>query len=349
MNENRSWVRRGLVVAAAAAVLATMMTACSNPGESPQTGRCDKIETVRYQSNWDGTPPQDHYFWVAKERGYFADHCLKVDFEFGKGSSGVAQMVSAGQADFGTMSAVALVQATAKDPTLGLKSVAVTLPKDLNAWIYRADGDISGPVDFNGKTLGTTAENFMVPLLPALGAAAGFDSSTMEIVTTDIGGRITLFASGRLDITSLGYGEVPNVTLAEETGELGRLVLSDYLPMIGYSLVARSAFVKENPDITKRFVAAVQQALTDFVKDPEGSLRTAAEVIQKEVTSPPSVDLIMQAGTQAAKDLMVYEDGVPVGHVSDSTWSKMIAVLSDYANLTNAPTISDIATNEFVG
>ncbi|WP_213454368.1 ABC transporter substrate-binding protein [Rhizomonospora bruguierae] len=332
---------------AVVAVLVAGLAGCS-ASDDPQTTGCDRIDKVKFQSNWDGTPPQDHYFWVAKERGYFADACLDVELEFGKGSSGVAQMVSAGRADFGTMSAVALVQATAKDPALRLISVAVTLPKDLNAWIYRADGNIQKPKDFEGKTLGTTAENFMVPLLPALGAAAGFDASTVKIVTTDIGGRISLFANGRLDITSLGYGEVPNVTLTESVGELGRLVLSDYLPMIGYSLVARSDYVNKNPEVTKRFVGAVQRALTDFVKDPESTLRTAAEVMQEKVTSPPSVDLILKAGTPAMKDLMVYEDGVAVGHVSPEAWEEMIAVLSKYANLTNAPNVADLATNEFL-
>jgi NitT/TauT family transport system substrate-binding protein len=332
-----------------ASTLALSVSACGDSDDESggATDACpDGVQGAKFINNWDGTAPQDLALWVALDKGYFEEECLKVDYEFGKGSVQVAQLVSSGQFDFGNMSAASLVQTAATTDT-NLVSVAVDMPKDLNSWVYYEDSGIKEPKDLEGKKLGTTAESSMITLLPALGEAAGFDADKVEVVAVDVAARIALLMDGKLDATSLGLGETANETLAEK-GPIGRVLLSDYLPLIGYSIVATRETVDDHSDKTARFVRAMAKAWRDIISDPESAIGIAAEYLQDKVTAPPAVDLIEKATVPAMPALMTYESPDRPGWTSEQQWGKMIDTLVEAQGLPKSPEVTDIMTNEFV-
>src|SRR5690606_33862740 len=100
-------------IAGALSLTLVLGSCASNSAPNPAAEQCETVDQVTFMTNWDGTPPTDLPVWLAQGRGYFADECLDVEHTLGKGSAQVAQLVSAGRVQFGTMSSVSLVQAAA--------------------------------------------------------------------------------------------------------------------------------------------------------------------------------------------------------------------------------------------
>lgn len=187
---------------------------------------------------------------VAKEKGWFAEKNLDVEYVRGQGASAVAPLVASGERDMAQMSSPAVVLGAARDYPVTIVGVASTVSP-----IYLiADEDIKQPTDLYGKRMGVQIEQFEGAVWKAFVAAAGLDESKIEVVPTKPG-QYVLFIDGRLDALVTFYLDVSTVEILDKhPGKETVLPLQKWVPTYGHVVIANDTFRKEHPDAVRGFL-----------------------------------------------------------------------------------------------
>ena len=92
--------------------------------------------------DWVGYQPHHMAFWLAKERGWYRDRGLDVSIQDARGSGQVVQLPTAGQTDFGLVTAIVDTQSVAKGAPLQM--VGVFTQQDNTALKYLHSSGIRG-------------------------------------------------------------------------------------------------------------------------------------------------------------------------------------------------------------
>ena len=162
-----------------AAVGACGGSASPTPGQtaSPTTAPLTKVSIAL-----DWFPWSNHSgFFIAQERGYFADEGLEVNIFTPGDPSTVLQTVAAGRDDFGISYQPELLLAREKD--IPVVSIMALVQHPLNSVMSLKESGISGPADLAGKKVGA-------PGLPSDEALLDCPTRTVEgslLVDTRLG------------------------------------------------------------------------------------------------------------------------------------------------------------------
>src|SRR5690606_30749424 len=113
-------------------------------------------------------------FFVALEKGWYAEAGLDVTILRGTGSADTLRRVPAGQGDAGIGDFSAVVAARSND-NVAVKAIMVYFRRPPHSIFVLGASGIENAADLAGKTLATTAGNSHQILFPLLARTAGFD------------------------------------------------------------------------------------------------------------------------------------------------------------------------------
>jgi NitT/TauT family transport system substrate-binding protein len=200
------------------------------------------------------------------------------------------------------------------------------------------------PQDLVGKRIAVDPGGETAVLFPAYLTQNGLETSDVEMVNLTADAQPAAFTNGQID----GFiGFYADLATYEETGlNLATQKFSDfglqYSP--GETLVASQEMMDSNPDLVRRFVKCMTEAVAYAVDHPEEAAQ-AAHALQ-----PDSID---EEAAQAGVELLVpilkprLEDGT-LFKMTDEQWKDTIDLLVQYADLEGAKAPSDYYTNEFL-
>jgi NitT/TauT family transport system substrate-binding protein len=198
-------------------------------------------------------------YFVALDKGFYADQNLAVTISRGYGSGDTVKRIAAKQATFGFADSGTLVAAIAND-RVPVKMVAAIYGKAAPAIIYNAKHGISTPRDLEGKSIAASAGSATPKLFPAFAKANGIDPSKVKWVYVEPSAVNSLFAAGKVDAVALFVLEVPllmNLTKDSPDVQVAYMSYADHgLNFYGNALIANDDTIKSNPDLVRRFVAA---------------------------------------------------------------------------------------------
>lgn len=329
-------------IAAGALAIAVALATASTAAQAQK-----KVTVVL---DWIGTQPHHMGYWLAKDKGWFAEGGLDVTIQSGRGSGQVVQFVTAGTAQFGHASASALVQAVAKQ-NAPLKMVAVFAQKDITAIGYFESTGIKSPKDFEGRKLGVVAGTIQHLLLRSFAKAAGFDLAKVDVINTDLRLYNQQWIGKQFDVSG-NYLVGTSTTLQyEAAGEkVKALVLSDYLPLIGHGTIVQSEMIAKDPAAVGAFVKAAQRAWAYMIADPEKATLEAARIMAANIekTDPPEV--IAKFALEVVPSRMVSDStrGKPVGWSEKKDWDAMIDVIAEFDRFPRRPSFEELVENRFV-
>ena len=337
----RRW--KGVYLAGWAAVLFVLWPAADAAAQGPS------LRKVTIILDWDGAQPQHMPYWLARERGWYAERGLEVRIQPGRGSGQVAQAVVAGQAEFGQMTPSVLIQTVAKQ-NAPLRMVGVTLQRDTIALKYLLASGIKTPRDLEGRTVGLVPGTVADLLWPAFARAAGVDASKVRTVGVDFRTYNQPFLAGQTDATNSLIGFPDNLRLARQGRPVGEFSYSDYLPMVGFGLVVSARSLAERPETVQDMVKATQRAWEYLFKSPREAVVEAARIIRRNVDDAAEEDLLVEASLQVYPRLMRSRatESKPAGWSSPEAWQRMISVLGQFDTLPRTPTTDELMTNRFV-
>lgn len=205
---------------------------------------------------WDQTMIQ-----FGKDKGIFSKHNINLEILWTDGGADAQQAVIAGSMDVAVGTGMlGIISAWSKGAPVTIISASMTGSSDL-FWYTKADSKIGSFADTAGKTVAFSRPGSSTNLIAAsLVAAAGTNAKLAP--TGGLAATMTQVMSGQIDV---GWSAVPVGLDREARGEIKIIASGNDAPGVKNQTVrvhiANTNFLKKNPDVVKRFLAAYQETL----------------------------------------------------------------------------------------
>ncbi len=303
--------------------------------------------TVDFQLNWEPNGFQAPYF-LARERGFYEEEGLDVQFVEGHGSPFAAEQAGRGRREFALAggSAVLSVRSQGVDP---LAVAAVTQKTPAAVYTLR---DVFGeplerPAQLAGRTVAPSATKTRILTAQLLESAGIRDDVELLPVDEHTHHRVQhKLLDGEVDAA---VGVVTNGLELEREYDrrADELPIGEYLDIYGMTLVTSPEFARENADTVRSFLRATARGWAAATADPAGAVDS---LVARNATLERTRDIEQAKFESAAADLQftphVRETGW--GHHDAERWRTLAGTLAD-TDLLVEPVDPDAAwTNEFL-
>lgn len=318
-------------------LLIMMSSACSATQAGTTSTTQETLEHIRLPM---GFIPSVQYapFYVAVEKGYFADNGLEVEFDYSFETDGVT-LVGAEDLQFALVSGEQVLLARAQ----GLPVVYV-----MGWWqdypigvVAKKEQGIQEPKDLTGKRIGLPGPfgasyiGFRA-LLNAAGIAEdevtldsiGFNQ--VEALVTDQDQAVVIYVNNEpLQLQAQGF-------------DIDLIQVADYEQLASNGLITNETTLNNNPDLVRRMVQAAMLGLRDVLADPD----EAFEISKKYVENLDQDESGIQR--QVLDASILFWQAERLGYSSPQAWENMHDLLLDMGLLAEPLDINQAYTNEFI-
>jgi NitT/TauT family transport system substrate-binding protein len=255
-------------------------------------------DKVTFALNW--IPSGNHFgVFVAKDRGFYRDANLDVDIQRGYGSGDTLKRVATGNADIGIADAASVIIGRSKG--MKVKQIASMFDTPFDCIFFLERNGITMPKDLEGRTLGATAGETTVNILPIFAANAGIDAKKIPILNLSPSAKYASLAAKTVDAIVGSTVEEPAIqNAAQKNGSnVQRFRFSDYgVDYYSIGLIGSDEMLAMRPDLFKRLVGATMQGYAWSIQHPE----EAADAFARSVP-------------ESSRDLMLAQWKITLGHM----------------------------------
>jgi NitT/TauT family transport system substrate-binding protein len=133
------------------------------------------------------------------------------------------------------------------------------------------------------------------------------------------------------------------IQLEQQGATLDNYRFADYgVPTVSTSIFASDSFIKDNPDVLKRFIAASLKGWSFALDNPEKTVKDLK-------TAFPDVNEKLAAAELAAITPLFCSGGAKfIGKAEDANWTKTQALLSEVKLLPEGQDPKSYYTNEYL-
>jgi NitT/TauT family transport system substrate-binding protein len=219
-------------------------------------------------------------FFTAIEKGYFKEAGLDVEALKLASPQQVAEAMIAGRAEGSSNGTGSAALGIAEIAQPGILKIFCTNPTNakfvLDEFIVAKDSPIKAISELSGKKIGCGPGIQNVVLTKAVLETAG--AKNFSVVELPIGQHVASIAANQIDacytLEPTGtVGRLNGITRNLEVGVIAKYVLGDPMaPWHGGSASLTSEFIKNHPDVTRRFIAAYKRGV-DLVKTKPAEAR----------------------------------------------------------------------------
>ncbi|NLI13031.1 ABC transporter substrate-binding protein [Pelotomaculum propionicicum] len=316
--------------------LLLLLTGCN---AAKETGpKQEQLKKVTVLLDW--TPNTNHTgVYVAQKRGYYKEQGLDVEI-IQPSEGGAAQLVAAGQGDFGFsyQEEVTIARTTG----VPVKALAAVIQHNTSGFASPVEKGIKSPKDFEGKKYGgwgSPAEEEMIKALMNQEKADFKKVAMINIGTADF------FASIKKDVdfTWIFWGWT-GIESEQRGIPLNFIRLRDYNDALDFYtplLIASDETVKNNPALVAAFMKATAKGYADCIREPK-------ETGQVLLDSVPELnkDLVLASQAYLARE---YKADAPVwGQMTESRWQKYADWMYGQGLIEKPLDYQQAFTNEFL-
>jgi NitT/TauT family transport system substrate-binding protein len=314
------------------AALIALMAACTATPSQPA-----ELQHIRLPM---GYIPNVQYapFYLAVERGYFADAGFEIEFDYSFETDGVA-LVGAGELPFAVVSGEQVLLGRAQG--LPIVYVAAWYQGYPVAIVAKASSGIEIPHDLVGTRIG----------LPGL---FGANYIGLRALLRENG-----ISEGDVTLDSIGFNQVQALTADQEDAVVGYvnnepiqleaqgyavnvIRVSDYVDLAANGILTNEAMINEHPEQVRAFVDAFLHGLSDAIADPGAAFEVSKEYVEGLAESDEAVQReILSLSIEFWK-------AEQLGYSDPQAWENMHAVLLDMGLITTPLDVSAAFSNEFL-
>lgn len=220
--------------------------------------------------------PQYAPFYVAVEKGYYAEEGLDVTFDYSFETDGMA-LVGAGERPFAIVSGEQVILARAQD--LPVVYVLEWFQKFPIAVISKSGADINTPQDLAGRNVGLPGF-FGASYVGYLGLLAANDLTQDDVNASDIGfTQVESLLNDQAEAV-IGYANNEPIQLAGRGEDVNVLYVSDYIDMVANGIITNETVIAENPELVEGFVRATLRGLADTLADPDEAYEISKNFVE---------------------------------------------------------------------
>jgi NitT/TauT family transport system substrate-binding protein len=251
-------------------LLVLVTAACS-------TATVEQTELVHVRLPMGYIPdPQYAPYYVAVEKGYFAEEGIEIEFDYSFETDGIA-LVGANELQFAIVSGEQVILARAQE--LPVVYVLEWFQQYPIAVISKTEAGINMPADLAGRNVG----------LPGLFGASyvGYNGllSSNGLAETDVNGndigftQVESLVSDKVEAV-VGYANNEPVQLAAIGEDVNVIYVSDYIDMVANGIITNETTIAENPALVQSFVNATLRGLAFTLENPEEAFELSKQYVE---------------------------------------------------------------------
>ncbi|CAM5222602.1 hypothetical protein CDEF62S_01163 [Castellaniella defragrans] len=317
--------KKSLVAFAAAGLLAA-------PGAFAAT-------PVTFQLNWYAGGANAG-FAAALHEGYYKDAGLDVTIVQGNGSGTTAQLVASGQAQLAYADAVAVSQLIAKGAPM--KIVATIYQSNPNEVEALKKTGIKSIADLKGKKIGVPAGSSQATMLPLFFEANHLKRSELSELNMPPTSMVPALLQGQVDAI-LGSVDDYGIQAEAQGAKLDKFTFADHgVPTVSTSIFARDSFIKDHPEVLRKFIAASLKGWTFALDHQEKAVADLKAVF-------PNVDTKLATAQLAAIPPLFCSGGTKyIGKATPAHWDLTQKLLAKVKLLPQGQDPTSYYTNAFL-
>jgi NitT/TauT family transport system substrate-binding protein len=312
--------------------LAIALSGCARSGSTDEA-----LTSIRLPM---GYIPNIQYapFYVAVEKGYFAQAGIEIEFDYKFETDGVA-LVGAGELPFAVVSGEQVLLARAQG--LPVTYVAAWYQQFPVSVIARSEAGVIVPQDLKGKKIGLPGlfgANYI-----GLRAVLQAGELTEEDVTLDAIGfnQVELMAAGQQDII-VGYAANEPLQLRAQGIAVTEIRVAEYAQLAANGMLASEKVIAEDPELVRAFVEAFIKGLDDTLTNPD----EAFEISKPYIPNFAGLDEAVQK--QVLTTSIEQWQADRLGYSDPQAWENMQTVLLDMGLIAEPLDLNKAFTNEFI-
>jgi ABC-type nitrate/sulfonate/bicarbonate transport system substrate-binding protein len=301
-------MRKGMIALVLLSSLLLILIGCG----AKETAQKQELKKVTVLLDW--TPNTNHTgVYVALKSGYYKEQGLDVEI-VQPSEGGAAQLVAAGQAEFGFsyQEEVTIARTTG----VPIKALAAVIQHNTSGFASPMEKGIKSPKDFEGKRYGGWGSPAEEAMIKALMTQENADFRKVEIINI---GTADFFTSIKKDVDFAWIFWGWTGIEAEQRGiPLNFIQLKDYSDALDFYtplLITSDDTLKNNPALVTAFMKATAKGYADCISNP-------GETGQILLDSVPELnkDLVLASQEYLAKE---YKGDAPVwGQMTELRWQK---------------------------
>lgn len=302
------------------AVMLLSLAACAGK----QTDKTADLQKITLSLDW--TPNTNHTgIYVALAKGYFTEAGLDVTV-VQPPESGATAMCAAGQAQFAIDAQDTLAAAFATDEPLGVTAVAALLQHNTSGIISRKGEGMDRPKGLENHTYSTWDNPVEKAMLKSVVEKDGGDFSKVKQIPNNITDEAGALKEKQTDAIWIFYGW-GGISAKLSGLEFDYFNFTDIDPVFDYYtpiLIANNAFIEQNPETTKAFLAALKKGYEYAIANPE----EAAQILVDGDTTgslKDSVELVTES--QKWISTQYKAEGTQWGYIEPARWDGFYAWL----------------------
>ncbi|WP_439563014.1 ABC transporter substrate-binding protein [Roseinatronobacter sp.] len=241
--------------------------------------------SMPFALDWRFEGPSAPYF-VAIDKGYFADAGLEVEVTAGQGSLDAIPKVATGAFPVGFADINSLIKFLDQNPDAPVIGAMMVYDKPPFAIVGRKSLGIEEPSDLEGRILGAPPPDGAFAQWPIFVAETGIDESTVTIEPVGFPTREPSLAEGTVDaVTGFSFTSfLSTARLGVPEDDLTVILMADHgVDLYGNVIIVNTDFAADNPDAVSGFLEAVAKGWVDTIADP-------AAAIESLVSRNPAMD-----------------------------------------------------------
>jgi len=329
--------RIAVPLAAACAALVTLLAAPAFAQTQTQP-----LEKFTFALNWFAVGDHAAY-WVALDKGYYAQRGLDVKIEASKGSGDSIAKVDTGRADAGLADAVPIISAVSRGAKV--KIVGMVFDKTPMTFFSRIDTPLLKPADLEGKTLGAPAGDSQRLAFPAFARLNKIDPSKVSWVNIEPTAKQAAIAEKRVDGVADYTTGLPFYDKAMGgPGKVARLAWSDYgFDLYAMAIMAGEKTMADKPKQLKAFLEASYMGWRDVMANPKEAL----EIYKKRVPEidPGIIEANMLLGFELMRTRTYADSGI--GFIDEKKMCGSTDIVNTYMGLPKKVDCKAVYTTDY--
>ncbi len=312
-------------------------SACAVQAPPPRAdGAGSSLQKIRLPM---GYIPNVQYaaYYVAADRGYFAEAGIEVEFDYKFETDGV-KLVAAGELPFAVVSGEQVVLARAQG--LPVKYFVQWYRQFPIAIFSLKTSEITRPEDLKGKTVGVPG--FFGATY--VGWRAFLDAnglSERDIRLQEIGfTQAAAVQQGKVD-AAVGYIVNEPIVLEENGFPVNVFRVSDQVEMVANGLITNEKTIQENPELVRGMARALIRGIADTIADPDAAMQISTKFVEGLKADDPIQKKVLLATVEMMR-------GERLGVSSPQAWENTQITLLAMGQIKQKMDVNEFFTNAFV-
>ncbi|WP_199615915.1 ABC transporter substrate-binding protein [Paenibacillus alkalitolerans] len=318
--------------------------ASADPAASPNEPSASEAVSVKLQLKW---VPQAQFagYYVALDKGYYAEEGLEVEILPGGPDIVPEQQVAGGAADIGVDWVASLL--AHQEQGLPLVEISQIFQNSGLVLVSKKTSEIAAPADLKGKKVGNWMGGNEFEILALFDKYNLDPNADLQFVKQ--GFTMDQFLAGELDAASaMTYNEY-QVVLEQGVPESELSVIdmnAEGVAMLEDNLFANKDWLAENKETAAKFVRASLKGWKDAIDNPEAAVDIVMKAVEEGSTSREHQLKMME---EVAK--LVAPEGFDIeklGYIDEAMFKQTADIAHQFGVIKSPANLEEAYTNEIV-